>query len=322
MTKEAEMLALAERIESVFPIQLKQHDGTLADHVVITLTIPQCDRVVEALRAAARPSPDAGLVEREPLARIIDPDSFIDSRYEDDRTPIEREIVGRSRDYNKKEAFKKADAILALLSPRAVAGEPVAADAGERIRAAAVKLVMAGFMAQKHGLEDEIKKAERELLWFACDEISRHLERMPTPAPLGRDPAHWTQLQELWTAISGIEPRCRDCADSDGTCCNDKDHRPCDPHARALFDLAKLKSRIGRDEISRHLERMPTPAPSGRDPATIEACAKVADGLAAKQRATNEKYPDHAKAYATWQNAVFVFEEAAAAIRALNGGSK
>jgi hypothetical protein len=65
----------------------------------------------------------------------------------------------------------------AILSSRPPA-EPVAQ---ERIRGVAVRLVMAGFMASKHGLEDEIKTAERELLDFACDEITRHLARMAAP---------------------------------------------------------------------------------------------------------------------------------------------
>lgn len=50
---------------------------------------------------------------------------------------------------------------------------------------------------------------------------------------------------------------------------------------------------------------------------TIEACAKVAEGLADQQRATNEAYPDHVKAYPVWRNYVFTFESVASALRSL-----
>lgn len=49
----------------------------------------------------------------------------------------------------------------------------------------------------------------------------------------------------------------------------------------------------------------------------IEQCAQVLDKLAAEQDATNQKHPDHAKAYATWVDRVFQWRWSAQAIRAL-----
>lgn len=51
--------------------------------------------------------------------------------------------------------------------------------------------------------------------------------------------------------------------------------------------------------------------------ATVEACAKVLDVMAEEQDATNKKYPDHAKAYATWVDRVIHFRWAADNIRKL-----
>jgi len=48
-----------------------------------------------------------------------------------------------------------------------------------------------------------------------------------------------------------------------------------------------------------------------------EECAKVAEGMAADQERTNAKYPDHAKAYATWRNAVHCYHDVARQIRKL-----
>lgn len=53
----------------------------------------------------------------------------------------------------------------------------------------------------------------------------------------------------------------------------------------------------------------------------IEQCAVVADGMAAAQLATNEKYPDHARSYATWRSAVFCYQDVAKQIRALSNSS-
>jgi hypothetical protein len=50
---------------------------------------------------------------------------------------------------------------------------------------------------------------------------------------------------------------------------------------------------------------------------TIERCAKILDVMAEEQDATNKKYPDHAKAYATWVDRVLHFRWAAANIRKL-----
>lgn len=49
----------------------------------------------------------------------------------------------------------------------------------------------------------------------------------------------------------------------------------------------------------------------------IEECAKVAEGMAADQERTNAKYPDHAKAYPTWRNAVHCYRDVARQIRKL-----
>lgn len=49
----------------------------------------------------------------------------------------------------------------------------------------------------------------------------------------------------------------------------------------------------------------------------IEQCAKVAEGMAADQERTNAKYPDHAKAYVTWRNAVHCYNDVARQIRKL-----
>jgi len=51
--------------------------------------------------------------------------------------------------------------------------------------------------------------------------------------------------------------------------------------------------------------------------ATVERCAKILEVMAEEQDATNKKYPDHAKAYATWVDRVLHFRWAADNIRKL-----
>lgn len=52
----------------------------------------------------------------------------------------------------------------------------------------------------------------------------------------------WTKLLALWEALDdGPSPRCRDCADEDGTCPTSK--LPCDPQEKALHQIRKLKER-------------------------------------------------------------------------------
>ena len=50
----------------------------------------------------------------------------------------------------------------------------------------------------------------------------------------------------------------------------------------------------------------------------IEQCAKLLDATADEQEATNKKYPDHAKAYASWVDRIYVLRRSAEAIRALS----
>ncbi len=227
MTKEAEKLADRIKLALQFPdahsFHLSQDDMALIE---------------TALRAAARLSPDAGLVDRIAVARVMADHLWCGAKF-DDAYETEQQAF-----------LIAADAIRALLSTRTVAGEPVAADYCETCNEPVVE--GQNIITTKTGLV--------------------HFPKCP--APSGRDPAC---------------PRCG--AYVTGHCDTDEKQSRCELPSFVQYE--------------------------GRDPATIEACAKVADGLAAKQRATNEKYPDHAKAYATWQNAVFVFEEAADAIRAL-----
>jgi hypothetical protein len=49
----------------------------------------------------------------------------------------------------------------------------------------------------------------------------------------------------------------------------------------------------------------------------IARCAKLLESMADEQDATNTKYPDHAKAYATWVDRVYQFRFAAEKIRAM-----
>jgi hypothetical protein len=49
----------------------------------------------------------------------------------------------------------------------------------------------------------------------------------------------------------------------------------------------------------------------------IERCAKLLEMMAEEQDATNQKYPDHAKAYATWVDRVYHYRASAQSIRAL-----
>lgn len=49
----------------------------------------------------------------------------------------------------------------------------------------------------------------------------------------------------------------------------------------------------------------------------IEQCAKVAEGMAEDQERTNAKYPEHAKAYPKWRNAVYCYQDVARQIRKL-----
>lgn len=46
-----------------------------------------------------------------------------------------------------------------------------------------------------------------------------------------------------------------------------------------------------------------------------EECAKIADAMADDQQATNEEFPDHAKAYETWRTAVTHYRSVADCIR-------
>lgn len=48
----------------------------------------------------------------------------------------------------------------------------------------------------------------------------------------------------------------------------------------------------------------------------VEECAKIADAMADNQQATNDKYPEHAKAYDNWRYTVDHYRAVAAAIRA------
>jgi hypothetical protein len=53
----------------------------------------------------------------------------------------------------------------------------------------------------------------------------------------------------------------------------------------------------------------------------IEECAKIADEMAAAQKATNKKYPDHANSYVTWRNAVHCYQDVAKQIRKQNSST-
>lgn len=93
-----------------------------------------------------------------------------------------------------REAFRNdCKRLLNAASASPVAQEPVAwadPDLGKRISKLAAKLVVSGYMASEHGVEPAAKRAERELLEFACDETQRYLEqRTPpaTPAGVGAD---------------------------------------------------------------------------------------------------------------------------------------
>ncbi|MDN3278806.1 hypothetical protein QWJ07_31405 [Frankia sp. RB7] len=46
-----------------------------------------------------------------------------------------------------------------------------------------------------------------------------------------------------------------------------------------------------------------------------EDCAKIADAMADDQQATNEKYPDHARAYPSWRSAIQHYRSVADRIR-------
>lgn len=70
--------------------------------------------------------------------------------------------------------------VSALRATSAPAGD--GGEAGERISKLAAELVVSGWMAGDHGVEEAKKKAERRLLEFGCDEISRHMAAHP-PAP-------------------------------------------------------------------------------------------------------------------------------------------
>lgn len=131
--------------------------------------------------------------------------------------------------------LRKAAAALRA-APEASGAEPVAKDRPHRLMTdeeyAALQIVGPHLVCKDYDGEPG-----SVALWYTTPSAS------PPPADVrGAEVAAWNQLRELWSAISGHGPRCRDCADSDGTCCNDEDKRPCDPHARALHDLAKLKA--------------------------------------------------------------------------------
>lgn len=110
-----------------------------------------------------------------------------------------------------------ADKVIAALEEQGhaapVAQEPVAwadPDLGKRISKLAAKLVVSGYMAGEHGVEPAAKRAERELLEFACDETQRYLEqRTPpaTPAGLGADEiarvfARWKKSKNLHESLA------------------------------------------------------------------------------------------------------------------------
>jgi hypothetical protein len=59
---------------------------------------------------------------RERIARIIDPDSFVNAMLEDDLTPTERLHFSARREKDKEEAKRKADAILSALPVAPVVG--------------------------------------------------------------------------------------------------------------------------------------------------------------------------------------------------------
>lgn len=49
----------------------------------------------------------------------------------------------------------------------------------------------------------------------------------------------------------------------------------------------------------------------------VEKCARVAEVMAEEQEATNQRYPDHAKAYPNWVDRVYHFRNVAQNIRCL-----
>lgn len=49
----------------------------------------------------------------------------------------------------------------------------------------------------------------------------------------------------------------------------------------------------------------------------VEQCARIAELMAEEQDATNQKYPDHAKAYPNWVDRVYHFRNVAQNIRCL-----
>lgn len=149
-----------------------------------------------------------------------------------------------------------------------------------------------GSESPKGGPSDTVlvPREPTEEMLCACNCLSI---RAKYKAMIAAAPAHplvtrqWHKdVQELWTALEGgPTPRCRDCADSDGTCLADK--MPCNPQERALERIKRL--RVTRQEIER---------------GTIERCAKVA-----------EKWLESA-----WCDEVFAARSIASAIRSLSEG--
>lgn len=48
----------------------------------------------------------------------------------------------------------------------------------------------------------------------------------------------------------------------------------------------------------------------------VEHCIGIVEQMAAEQTATNEKYPDHAKAYPSWVDRIFTYQSVADRLRA------
>jgi hypothetical protein len=62
----------------------------------------------------------------------------------------------------------------------------------------------------------------------------------------GRATRNWSNLQRVWAKILGDRPRCRDCADHDGTCPHSS--LPCDPTAAAIATALAAESRASKAE--------------------------------------------------------------------------
>lgn len=86
-----------------------------------------------------------------------------------------------------------------------------------------------------------LTKREVQVVISALRRIMPPIKPGPSEANSTAAPT-WKNLQALWLALDGgPQPRCRDCADHDGTCPNDRD-LPCDPQERALEQVKRLRS--------------------------------------------------------------------------------